>query len=125
MEGNLNSLLTGAITPWVESKDSDTNTVYPPQKQWTAYDQNKSQKLTGAIKETSYKGPYGTMKIEADKKILDVVLAPPVRMDFRGLTIEMLSPGVTVSIEGFPSKLTKDEFRATTITVNGKTTDLR
>ena len=125
MEGNLNSLLTGAITPWVGSKDSDTNMVYPPQKQRTAYDLNKSQKLIGVIKEASYKGPYGTMKIDVDKKILDVVLAPPVRMEFRGLVVEMLKPGVTVSIEGFPSKLTRDEFRATTITVNGKTTELR
>jgi hypothetical protein len=125
MEGNLTSLLTGAVTPWVGSKDSDTNMVYPPQKQWTAYDQNKSQKLTGVIKEVSYKGPFGTMKLDVDKKISDIVLAPPVRMDFRGLTIEALKPGITVSIEGFPSKQTKDEFRATTITINGKTTELR
>jgi hypothetical protein len=125
MEGNLQGLLEGAVTPWTESKDSDTNQVYPPQKQWNAYDQTKAQKLTGVIKESSFKGPYGTLKLEADQKQIDVVLAPPVRMDFRGLNIETLKPGGTVTIEAYPSKQTANEVRATTLTINGRTFELR
>jgi len=87
MEGNLTGLLTGAVTPWTGSKDSDKNLAYPPQKQWAAYDQTKSQKLTGVIKEASIKEPYGTMKVQADNKVSDIVLAPPTRLDFRGLNI--------------------------------------
>ncbi len=125
MEGNMGALLTGAITPWVEPTDSATNQVYPAPKQWAAYDQNRSQKLTGVIREINYRGRYGTMKIEVAGRTSDVVLAPPVRMDFRGLTIEVLKPGVTVTMDGYPSRQARDEFRATTITVNGRTTDLR
>lgn len=126
MEGNIDSLLTGAITPWVVSRDQDTNLVYPPQKQWTAYDLTRTQKLTGVVREAKFnKDSFGTMKLDVDKKIFDVVLAPPVRMDFRGLTIETLKPGVTISIEAYPSKQTRDELRAATVTMNGKTTDLR
>ena len=38
MEGNLNALIEGSITPWLGSKDSDTNLVYDEQHQWSAYD---------------------------------------------------------------------------------------
>jgi hypothetical protein len=42
--------------------------------------------------------------MEADGKTLTVILAPPVRMDFRGLNEDTLKPGVAVTIEGFVSK---------------------
>jgi hypothetical protein len=125
MEGNLTGLLTGAVTPWTGSKDSETNQVYPAAKQWAAYDASKSQKLTGVIKESSFKGAYGTMKLTADGKTVDVILAPPVRMDFRGLTIETVKPGATATIEAYPSKTVKDEVRAITLTINGRTFELR
>ena len=65
------------------------------------------------------------MKIEVDKKILTVVLAPLVRMNARGLTEQMLKPGATVSLVGFQSKQTSDELRAESLTIDGRMTDLR
>jgi hypothetical protein len=86
----------------------------------------KPQKLTGVIKQTIYdRSKYGLIKIEVDKKVVDVVLAPPVRMDFRGVTEEALKAGTTVSVMAYPSKQIKDEFRAETITLGTTTTDLR
>jgi hypothetical protein len=125
MEGNLNALIEGAITPWLGAKDSDTNLVYGPQRQWTAYDMTKPQKLTGVVKEANYKNIPVVAKFEVDKKELTVVLAPPVRMDFRGLTDEVLKPGVTISFEAYAHKQTKDELRATTITIGAREFDLR
>jgi hypothetical protein len=126
MEGNLTSLLEGAITPWTGPKDSDTNIVYGSQRDWNAYEMTKPQKLTGVIKQTIYdRSKYGLIKIEVDKKVVDVVLAPPVRMDFRGVTEEALKAGTTVSVMAYPSKQIKDEFRAETITLGTTTTDLR
>jgi hypothetical protein len=125
METTLAALLDRSITPWIEPKDQDTNLVYGTQRDWPAYDLSKSQKLTGVIREASYTGTPPIIKIEVDKKLLVVVLAPAVRMDFRGLGEEMLKPGATVSIVAYPSKRTADEFRAETITVNGRTTELR
>ena len=54
-----------------------------------------------------------------------VVLAPPVRMDFRGLTDEVLKPGVAITFEAVPHKQTRDELRATTITIGAREFDLR
>jgi hypothetical protein len=125
MEGNLASLIEGAITPWLGPKDSDTNLVYGPQRDWPAYDLTKPQKLTGVLREISFKDGPGILRMEVDKKPLVVVLSPLVRMNARGVTEEMLKPGVTVSIVAFLSKQAKDELRAESITVGGRTADLR
>ena len=73
----------------------------------------------------TYNAPYGSIKMEVDRRLLSVILAPPVRMDFRNLTEDMFKPGQTVTFEGYPSKQTKDEFRAINITIGNRTTELR
>ena len=66
------------------------------------------------------------MKLQLDAaRIVDVVLAPSVRMDFRGLNVEQLKPGTAVSIEGVPHRTIKDEVRATTLTIGQRTFELR
>lgn len=126
MEGNLKALLERSITPWTEPQDQDRNLVYGANREWTSYDRTKPQKLSGVITATSHEGEaYATVVLEVDRKSRTVILAPLVRMDFRGLTVGMLKPGVTVSVEGFPSTRTPDELRAEVITVGGRSFDLR
>jgi hypothetical protein len=85
----------------------------------------KPQKLAGVIKEVSYHGAPPLMKVEVDKKILTIVLAPPPRMEFRLLSDEMLKAGESVSVVAYPSKQNKDELRAESITIGKMTTELR
>lgn len=126
MEGNLTALLEGSITPWTGSRDSDANLVYGTDRDWGSYDKARPQKLTGAIRASRYdREAFGSVTLEVDKKTWNVILAPPVRMDFRGLTEDMLKPGTTVSVEGFPGRRAADEVRAETITVSGRSFDLR
>jgi len=125
MEGNLQSLLDGVITPWTSPKDKDANVLYGTQRDWPAYDLTKPQKLAGVIKEVSYHGAPPLMKVEVDKKILTIVLAPPPRMEFRLLSDEMLKAGESVSVVAYPSKQNKDELRAESITIGKMTTELR
>ena len=125
MEGNLQSLLDGVITPWVGPKDSDTNLLYGTQHDWPAYDLTKEQKLTGVIRQVTYRGKPPVIKLEVDNKLLTVVMAPPPRMEFRDLSDQILKPGVTVSVVAYPSKQIKDEVRAATITIGRTTTELR
>jgi len=54
-----------------------------------------------------------------------VVLAPPARMESRGLTKDKLKVGATVTVMGYPHKQTRDEIRAERIVIDGKTTELR
>jgi hypothetical protein len=126
MEGNLQSLLSGAITPWLEAKDSDENLVYGKARDWDAYDRTKPQTLSGTIKTARYnRDNYGSLTMESGGRTVTVILAPPVRMDFRGLSEDMLKPGMSVAIQGFQSRQTRDEVRAETITINTRTFDLR
>jgi hypothetical protein len=125
MEGNLSSLLEGAISPWTGPKDSDTNLVYGTTHDWPTYDLTKAQKLTGVLKELAYRGKPPQMKIEVDKRLLTVILAPPSRMEFRDLTEDLLKIGGTVTVVAYPSKTRQNEFRAETLTLGKTTTDLR
>jgi hypothetical protein len=125
MEGNLQSLIDGVITPWTGPKDSDTNLLYGTQHDWPTYDLTKKQTLTGVIKEVAYRGKPPMIKLQVGNQLLNVIMAPPSRMEFRGLSDDMLKTGMTVSVLASPSKQIKDEVRAETITIGRTTTELR
>ena len=92
---------------------------------WSEYDSSKALKLNGKILESGYEHPHGHVVLESSGKKWNVVLAPPSRMEFRGLSKEMLAPGGTASVEGYPNRNKPDELRAERITIQGKTTELR
>ena len=54
-----------------------------------------------------------------------VTLAPPSRMENRGLPAATLKSGATATVMGYPSRTDPDEMRAEWIAVDGKTTQLR
>jgi len=92
---------------------------------WSEYDSAKALKLTGRIVESGYEHPHGFIRLAASGKTWLVVLAPPSRMQNRGLPREMLKSGSTVSIEGYPNRTKPEEMRAERIIVGGKTVELR
>ena len=92
---------------------------------WSEYDQQTTLKLTGTIEEAGYEHPHGHIKLKTADKTWSAVLAPPSRMDARGLSKDMLKAGVTASVEGYPSRVKPEEMRAERITVAGKTVELR
>jgi len=92
---------------------------------WSSYDQTKKLTFTGKILESGYESPHGMIKLEVKKKTWTVVLAPPSRMESRGLTKDMLKVGTTATVVGYPHLKIKDEMRAERITIDDKTTELR
>jgi Family of unknown function (DUF6152) len=92
---------------------------------WSGYDSGKELSLTGTIKEAGYEHPHGFIRLETPGKTWNVVLAPPSRMENRGLKREMLTAGTTATVVGYPNRTEQDELRAERITVAGKTTELR
>jgi Family of unknown function (DUF6152) len=92
---------------------------------WSEYDSSKVLKLTGKIVESGYEHPHGHVRLEAPGKTWHVVLAPPSRMERRGLEKGALKPGATVTVEGYPNRDKPEEMRAERISVNGKTVELR
>ena len=92
---------------------------------WADYDQTKELNLTGEILESSYENPHGIIKLKTKDKTWTAVLAPPSRMENRGLKKEMLKVGETATVVGYPHKTEKDEMRAERIMVAKTTTELR
>jgi hypothetical protein len=98
---------------------------------WSEYDSSKVLKLTGKIVESGYEHPHGHIRFEAKGegatagKTWSVVLAPPSRMENRGLQKEWLKPGATATVEGYANRNKPEEMRAERIIINGKTVELR
>ena len=92
---------------------------------WSEYDGGKPLKLTGKVVEAGYEHPHGHVTLDVPGKTWTVVLAPPSRMERRGLEKGQLKPGVTATVEGYPNRDKREELRAERITINGKTIELR
>ena len=92
---------------------------------WSEYDSSKALKLTGKIVESGYDHPHGHIRFEVPGKTWQVTLAPPSRMENRGLPKEWLKAGASATVEGYPNRNKPEEMRAERITINGKTIELR
>jgi hypothetical protein len=92
---------------------------------WGNYDPTTVLTLTGTIKEMTYANPHGTLTLDVPGKTWTVTLAPPFRMQNRGLPSDALKPGATVTVVGYPNRNDPAEMRAERITVNNQTTELR
>ena len=92
---------------------------------WSEYDSTQELKLTGKIVESGYEHPHGHVRLETPGKTWLCVLAPPSRMENRGLPKEALKVGNTVTVVGYPNRNKPEEMRAERITFQGKTVELR
>ena len=92
---------------------------------WSEYDSSKLLKLSGKIVEAGYEHPHGFIRLETPAKVWLCVLAPPSRMENRGLAKDLLKPGALATLEGYANRGKPEEMRAERITVGGKTVELR
>ena len=92
---------------------------------WSEYDSTKPLTLTGKILESGYVHPHGHIQLEAPGKTWLVILAPPSRMENRGLATADLKKGGTVTVVGYANREKPEEMRAERITAGGKTVELR
>jgi hypothetical protein len=92
---------------------------------WSEYDVTRALTLTGTIVESGWEHPHGFVKLATPGKTWIVVLAPPSRMENRGLQKAAIASGTTATVEGFPNRDKPEEMRAERITVGGKMTELR
>jgi hypothetical protein len=92
---------------------------------WSEYDSTREITLTGTIQEASYEHPHGFVHLTVDGKRWVAVLAPPSRMENRGLPRADLVPGAKVTLVGYANRNKPDEMRAERITIGGRTVELR
>jgi hypothetical protein len=92
---------------------------------WSEYDSTKTLNVTGTIRESGYEHPHGHIRLEASGKTWVVVLAPPSRMERRGLPAVAIKPGANATVVGYQNRNKPEEMRAERITIGGKTVELR
>lgn len=92
---------------------------------WSEYDAAQPMELAGTIERSGYEHPHGYVRLKTEDKSWTVVLAPPTRMENRGLSKAMLEPGTQAKVQGYPNRNKPDELRAEQITIDGKTVQLR
>lgn len=92
---------------------------------WSGYDAKRAMALQGTIESSGYEHPHGFVRLATPGKTWLIVLAPPSRMERRGLARDMLKTGTEISVEGYPHRENDDELRAERITIAGKTVELR
>lgn len=92
---------------------------------WSSYDAQTVLTVEAPIETASYSFPHGEILVTADGKTWRCVLAPPSRMDRRGLSQDMLAVGVPVTVVGYPSRVDETEMRVERIIIDGKTIELR
>ena len=92
---------------------------------WSEYEQTKLIKLSGKVIQNGYEHPHGFIKLSANGKEWIAVLAPPFRMENRGLLKTDIADGAQVTVEGYVNRSKPDEMRAERITVSNKTIELR
>jgi len=97
---------------------------------WSGYDESKSLTLTGVVRASSYENPHTFIDLQVDEgkpgaKLWHAVLAPPSRMQARGIKKEDLKPGTTLTVVGFQDKAKPSEAKIERMTINGKSFEIR
>ncbi len=86
---------------------------------WSEYDTGRALTVTGAILEAGYDNPHGFVRMKAGNQVWRVVLAPPARMEARGLPAGSLKVGATATLVGYPHRRDALQMRAERITLEG------
>ena len=92
---------------------------------WGSYDVDRKFTISAPVAVLAWGNPHVSLRVPHAGATWDAVLAPPFRMEARGLTPEMIGSGAMVAVEGYPSNREATEMRAERITVDGRVFELR
>jgi hypothetical protein len=92
---------------------------------WGSYEASTPLTIEAAVESIVWENPHGEMMLPHGGEMWHVTLAPPSRMQMRGLSAEMLQPGTAVAVQGYPSRNIPNEMRAERLIIDGETYELR
>lgn len=95
---------------------------------WANYDTQRVLNMTGTVRKVNYGSPHVIIQFEPMGKGArkwEAILAPPSRMERRGLPKDRLTVGTTARLVGYPHRKNAGELRAERIMIGTDTTELR
>ena len=92
---------------------------------WGSYDPAKRFTIASPVERLAWQNPHVHIHVQHQGAAWEAVLAPPFRMEARGLSAEMIGQGAEVTVEGYPSTREPTEMRAERIIVGGRSFELR
>jgi len=92
---------------------------------WGSYDAARKFSITSPVEKVEWQNPHVMVVVSFQDKPWQAVLAPPFRMQARGLDAEMLKSGTPITLEGYPSTHSGTEMRAERLIAAGRTYELR
>jgi hypothetical protein len=92
---------------------------------WGSYDASKTMTVESAVVRLEWQNPHVHVDVNHEGATWALVLAPPFRMQTRGLSEDLIKVGTRVRVEGYPSTRVEREMRAERIVVDSKTYELR
>jgi hypothetical protein len=92
---------------------------------WGSYDASKTIVLDGPVLQSAYEFPHGEVVMELNGVRWTATLAPPTRMQSRGLAREDIAVGKRIKAEGYPSTSRQNELRVERVTVGTRVIEMR
>jgi hypothetical protein len=93
---------------------------------WSTYDAGTVLTIEAPILTAKYQNPHSEIELaDPAGKQWHVILAPPSRMERRGIAKDALVVGKTVTVVGYPSRTVDGEMRAERMTIDGTVVELR
>jgi hypothetical protein len=92
---------------------------------WGSYDASTTLTIASPVERVQWQNPHVHVYLKHEGATWEVVLAPPFRMEARGLSPDLIKTGTRVQAEGYRSTREEREIRAERIVVAGKTYELR
>jgi hypothetical protein len=92
---------------------------------WGSYDAKKTLTIASSVEHIEWQNPHVHIHVAHEGATWEAVLAPPFRMEARGLSPALIKVGTPVQVVGYPSTKEEREMRAERIVVGGKTFELR
>jgi hypothetical protein len=93
---------------------------------WSTYDASTVLTIEAPILTANYQNPHSELSLKDPQgKEWHVILAPPSRMERRGIAKDALTVGKVVTVVGYPSRNVDGEMRAERMTIDGNVIELR
>jgi hypothetical protein len=92
---------------------------------WGSYEAKKTLTITSPVEHLEWQNPHVHIHVAHEGATWEAVLAPPFRMEARGLSPALIKVGTPVQVIGYPSTKSEREMRAERIVVGDKTFELR